>query len=363
MRGLIKFRIFLLLLIGLVLSGCMDSNNNSDTDAATPAVNPAGLWLGYQEVHDQASSNVFDMKTIIYDGSFYGISENADIMYSGTYQMAADQYLVANGSEGSETSYKMYSIYDDGQPFARGVTSLAIIEQESLQGVFENEAMQEGSVTAYFSPLYNKGASLSYLTGSADATGTLSGSINSCTLDGTITVPQSSVNLYAVNYSLSGSECTKAGTYQGLGIIALDEYDKAYFLSLSTNSDESRMDRIVYYLSETPTAFLTPIPIAASLATSPLAASSEQAVVTASANTTPNAVASRNFAGAWWTDGTRCGSISLNECSTRTYDSGLTYDEMIIRQADLQSQTESVDQSTQQSAQDGNTFVVYTNYW
>ncbi len=357
MRVLIKFRIFLLLLVGLVLFGCMDSNHNGDT----AATNPAGIWLGYQEVHDHTSSNVFDMKTIIYDGSFYGISEDANIMYAGTYQMAADQYLVANGSEGSETSYKMYSIYDDGKPFARGITSLAISEQESLHGVFENEALQEGTITSYFSPLYSKGAALSYLTGNADATGTLSGNKDSCTLDGTITVPQSSVNIYAVNYSLSGSECTKSDTYKGLGIIALDEYDKAYFLSLSTNSDESRMDRIVYYLSENPTAFLAPIPVAASLAASPLAVSSEPVVATASAIDTSIAPASRNFAGAWWTDGSRCGAISLDECSARTYDSGLTYDGLISRQSNLQSQRDSLDQSTQQSAQGGSTFVVQTD--
>jgi hypothetical protein len=340
------------LLVVLAFSGCMDSNNNDDTAAlTTPTVNPEGLWLGYQEVNDQAGSNVFDMKTIIYDGRFVGISEDANIMFAGSYLMTADKYLIANGSEGSETSYKMYRIDDNGQPFARGVTSMIISEQDSLQGVFDNEALQEGTITAYFSPLYSKGASLSYLTltGSVDATGTLSGSKDSCTLAGAITVPQSSVNIYDVNYSLSGLECTKSGTYQGLGIVALDEYDKAYFLSLSTNSDESRMDHIFYYLPEIPARFMPIIPLAVNSATDVAIARSSDTTIVSDIS---------NFAGAWWTDGTRCGVISLNECSARTYDSGLSYDQMTNRFTDNQSQIFNVDLTTQQSAQGGNTFVV-----
>lgn len=356
-----KILLMIPLMIGVFsLTGC--SNGGSSTADTRAEVVPAGIWLGYQEVHDAFDSQVFDMKTIIYDGSFYGISEGADIMYSGTYAMKNGRFLTADGANGTETSYKMYSIYEEGRPFARGITTLTISERDAMQGVFENDALQEGEITAYFSALSDKKPSLNNLTATVeqdrmaftvDGSGTINGIKDGCTINGSFTVPQPEINIYAVSYALSGADCEKSGNYAGLGIIALDENTDAYFLALSRNSDESRMDRIFYSLGKTPAEFTAQNPEPASL--------DENESGEENTNPSPEEILATvegvNLSGAWWTDGSRCGSISIGGCAERTYESGLSYEEVVARKKELQIESEAFSSRTRQSAQEGVSFV------
>ena len=89
-----------------------------------------------------------------------------------------------------------------------------------------------------------------------DRSGHISGSKNSCDISGEISVPDENINIYQLEYTLSGATCAdKSGAYSGLGIIALDENSHPYFLGLSKNSDDTRMDGVYLPLDDTPISF------------------------------------------------------------------------------------------------------------
>jgi len=261
-RNLLKMASILLVVF---LFGCGDNS----PPAEESLVSPAGIWLGVQTVVEKdvdgtVVTNAFDMKTIIYDGRYYGISEGANIVFSGTYEMGENGRMISNGLDGGEHSYKMYSLPNGGESWVNGVARLDFIEKQSFSGLFQNDAYQEGSMEALYSSLYEKGASLENVTGTfasdgydltIDANGAISGNKNNCEISGAVSVPNAEVNIYDLNYSLSGPSCIKEGSFTGLGIVAVDSNNAAYFLGLTNNSDETKMDGVAYYLDDTPFSF------------------------------------------------------------------------------------------------------------
>jgi len=257
------FNIAMISILVLFFVGCNNSSSVESDAEVSQKISPHGIWIGHQHILSENGKGAFDMKTIIYDGKFYGISEDAGMIFSGAYNMSANKYLTADSLQDSDTSYKIYDINNNGKFFANGVTSLSIKEESYFSGTFVNDLYQEGNLESLFSGLYNKASSLEYvkktldsdgLKISVDENGLISGVKDECAISGNITVPDKSVNIYSLNFSLL--ECDESGDYKGLGIVALDSNSSAYFLSFATNSDESRMDAISYYLDSTPSAFL-----------------------------------------------------------------------------------------------------------
>lgn len=255
------------LMVVFALSGCSNSSPNTEESAS---VNPAGIWLGTQTVLEKDAdgnvlSDAFDMKAFIYDGHFYGLSEGANIIFSGTYEMGSNGRMIVDGSETGNQTYKMYTISEQGTSWVDGIAVLNFTEKESFFGRFQNDAYQEGEMQARYSSLYEKGASLDSLVGDyatdsmsiiLDGSGTFQGSKNSCSISGEISVPDDQINIYKLDYTLSGDGCAdKAGHYSGLGIIALDANSGSYFLGLSNNDDDTRMDALYLPQVETPLSF------------------------------------------------------------------------------------------------------------
>ena len=256
------FNIALSSVMALFLAGC-GSNSTESNDEVSQNINPAGIWIGHQHVLSENGKGAFDMKSIIYDGKFYGISEDAGLIYSGAYEMSTGKYLMANSLEDSNTSYKAYDINDNGKVFANGVTALSITQESHFSGTFANDLYQEGNLESVYSELYSKTSSLEYvqktldsenLKISVDENGLLSGTKKECVINGNLSVPDKSRNIYKIDFTLS--ECDDSGVYTGLGIVALDSNNSAYFMSFATSSDESRMDVISYYLDNTPDEFI-----------------------------------------------------------------------------------------------------------
>lgn len=252
----------------LLITGCNSSSDEPITEIIQEEVNPAGIWIGYQTILTENGRGVFDMKTLIYDGKFYGVSEDANILYSGSYEMTHGKYLVTNGIEDSNTSYRIYDVLDNGKFFANGMTALNVKEQESFSGAFENDVLQEGEVSATFTQLYNKASSLEYIKGDINTSkvnlninesGTISGTFKECQIDGTISVPDSSVNMYKLGFTLVS--CEDSGTYNGLGVVALDSNNSAYFMALASDEDGLKMEVFFDYLEETPSEFLESLEI------------------------------------------------------------------------------------------------------
>lgn len=259
------------LMVVFSLSGCGNSSSRSDDSSEElTSVNPSGIWLGTQTVLEKDAdgnvvSDAFDMKTFIYDGRFYGISEGANIVFSGTYEMGSGGRMIVDGSENGNQSYKMYTISEGGTSWVNGIAVLNFIEKESFTGRFQNDAYQEGEMQARYSSLYEKGATLDSLTGdysidnmsiTLDGNGIISGIKNSCNIIGEISVPDEDINIYKLDYTLSGDDCAdKGGHYSGLGIVALDNNGVPYFFGLSNNDDNTRMDAIYLPLVDTPLSF------------------------------------------------------------------------------------------------------------
>jgi len=112
----------MILIVCLLFASCMDITTDAGDDDGN--VDASGIWIGSQTIMNVGA---YDMKTIVYDGKIPGISEDAGVLYSGTYDISNGSYLISNGHEDSLTSYKLYDICNNGNLFTRGVvTSIGV---------------------------------------------------------------------------------------------------------------------------------------------------------------------------------------------------------------------------------------------
>ena len=229
----------------------------SSNDSEAKLQDPSGIWLGTQTI---VGTDVFDMKTIIHNGMIYGISEDAGVAYAGTYKMTEGVYMVSDGRENSSTSYRLYDLYDNNNKFAIGLVSASVKEHDKFSGTFQNSTYQEGELFSYYSALYEYSVSLSDIAGEhisdyMDVTisdnGTVSGTFKGCGIDGNVYVSEKGKNIFDI--ILNTTECDNAGTYEGLGIIMLDDDDTPYFIGLTAN--DTRMEGIRFALDSAPASF------------------------------------------------------------------------------------------------------------
>ena len=267
----------LIAFISVLLPALIGCNSSSSYSGATSdeqtAINPAGIWLGTQSVIEKNAAgevvaDLFDMKTIIYDGQFFGISEEANILFSGTYEMGENGRMIVDGRDDGNHRYRTYTVSEGGTSWVNGIAALQFHDNGTFSGRFQNDAYQEGELQSRYSTLYEKGAALESLTGeytsetmnlTIDASGQILGTKSGCELSGQISLPDENVNIYRLDYTLtapaSGGCAEKGGQYSGLGIVALDQEGSPYFLGLSHNSDASRMDGLYLSLHATPLSF------------------------------------------------------------------------------------------------------------
>ena len=254
------FNITLSSVLVLFLVACNNgSNETEDMNVTTQdEVNPAGIWLGTQTSHTENGVSIFDMRTLIHGGKFFGLSQEAGVIYAGTYDIKDGKYLTANGIEEDNTSYSLYHL-QNGELFSRGSVGFEIQEKSTLNGNFENDVNQFGSINSFYSTLYENNSSLemislSYKTQDVNlsvdsSNGLFNGSLYGCVADGKIATIDTSKNMYEVTYELS--DCNISGIYEGLGIVAVNnDTNISYFTSFATNEDKSRMELFSYYLLE-----------------------------------------------------------------------------------------------------------------
>ena len=252
------YRYILFFLITVSLYGCFYiGGGNSQSDDSQQ--DPSGIWLGSQSI---VGSGAYDMKTIIYNGRLVGISEDAGVLYSGTYEMSNDEYLVADGRDNSSTTYRLYDLYDDSNFFSIGLVAAHVEEQNRFSGSFQNDAGQEGELDAYYSSLYEKAVSIKDIEGERsnsamniiiERSGEFSGHYSGCSINGRFTVPEAGKNIFVVDFDLTG--CSKAGSYDGLGIIMENNSGDPYFMGLTSN--DNRMEALGFALDDLPASFKT----------------------------------------------------------------------------------------------------------
>lgn len=248
------FRFIIIFIFSIALAGCMGTSD--ETSGRSKPQNPSGIWIGTQSI---INDGVYDMKTLIYGGRIYGISEDAGVMYAGTYTMEKGKFIIADGSENSSTSYMLYDL-NDGEAFSRGMVGAHVTEKTAFQGSFENDMGQEGDLLSHYTELYEKQVSISDIEGNwteggleieIDEDGMLTGTLNGCEISGEINLPQLNRNLYALEYILT--DCDSSGFYEGLGIIMSDDINTPYFISFAAN--DAKMRIIGFTLDEPPASF------------------------------------------------------------------------------------------------------------
>ena len=217
-------------LFALLFTAC----GGGSSDSTTPTtVNPNGLWAGTQVINGINS----DVQYIVYNNEIQGYSVGANAGFAGVSSISGDQ-ISAN-----------YNLYDGdtGYAIGTGTASGTVVEQSSITGSFTNSFGQTGTLSLVFGNEYNNPSSLSYVaydytvTGGSftiSSTGALTGNVDGCTVNGNVSIPDSSVNIYDISYTLSGASCLVPGDYSGLGTITYSADYAAYVLQAGMSNDD-----------------------------------------------------------------------------------------------------------------------------
>jgi hypothetical protein len=195
-------------LIALTACGGGGGGGNT-TPPPVENVNANGLWEGTQSVN----GTTFDAQYIVYNNRVYGYTYSGQALFSGTGTVSGTSL---------SSNYNIYD-YDSGVKMGTGTFSGTVSPQSNITGTFENSLGQSGTVNLSFNNQYNTPSSISkvaynYGTFAIDTSGNISGTYNGCDISGHVTTPDTSVNIYDIEYTL-GNCGAYSGHYEGLGTI------------------------------------------------------------------------------------------------------------------------------------------------
>ena len=223
----------------LLFTACGGSGGGG-TQSSTTA-NSNGLWVGTQTV----DGTTFDTQYLIYNKEIVGYSIQGGVLFSGIGSTNGDNFTA---------SYNLFDA-DTGNSVGSGDASGKIIEQSSISGTFTNSSGQSGTLNLSYENQYNNPSSIDYIantynlstgTFTISSTGQISGKVNGCDVSGNISTPDSNLNVYNIDYTLSS--CSYAGNYSGLGTIVYYP-DSATYIFQAGMSNGSQM-----------TLFVVPVP-------------------------------------------------------------------------------------------------------
>jgi len=229
------------LFLTVFMSACGGSGESEGAKEVPLSVSANGLWSGTQVIDGLS----YDVQFITYDNKFYGYSQQAYSMFSGTSSLEGNTL----------TSNPYYTYNGDGSYLTKGNLTANVVEDSSINASFTNGLNQSGSFNVAFDPSYYKPSSLTYIqdhytSPSSDFTisaqGIIAGISNGCDIKGQVSIPNPFVNIYSINYTLDN--CLAKGTYTGLGTITLDINNNAYFQAGMSN--EENMDLLIVEINE-----------------------------------------------------------------------------------------------------------------
>lgn len=191
--------------------------------AVSPTLDPAdaqalevaglnGIWAG--DYSDSAGTTCTDVQGLIYNGSVYAISEDCDVVLTGTLSIsgdvasiAFDQFTVDGSSNGQSSFSGSYTL----QSQINGNMNTGANLNLSYDIIYENDSAIALVAGSWGDP---QGLAIS-----VDAAGNIVGAdINNCTYGGSISIIDANYNLYAVNVELNDfmGSCGSAGSYAGM---------------------------------------------------------------------------------------------------------------------------------------------------
>jgi hypothetical protein len=201
------------------LGSCNSSDNNSDTNTTQSA---AGVWLG-----TDATSGL-DITAIIAASGQATFIRGDGVQFDGDVQVSGSTLAAA------VTGYTNFDgTFTDGSTYGLGTVNATVTTQSAIDGTLSFTTNGGTSITGSWQLGYasyaTSGASVSAVTATytdtvtggsltINSAGALTGTnpTNGCVLNGTISAPSSSYNVYQVSYTLGNC----AGTADVLDGIA-----------------------------------------------------------------------------------------------------------------------------------------------
>lgn len=219
---MLKLKLSWVVLVVVLVGICSCGGGGGSSDGGTTAqVNANGIWSG---TFIETGYGTFDIDVLTYNGEIIGISQDADIIYRGTYSVS-----------GSTMTATVNDYEIGGGYLATTTLSISVVEQSTMSGSFSTSYNSTGTISVSFDDTYNRSSSLSTIAGtwtynvtgySSTTTindqGEVSGTnSDGCVITGTVTLLDTTHNLYALD--IEASSCGSLnGTYDGLATLQDD---------------------------------------------------------------------------------------------------------------------------------------------
>ncbi len=215
-------RILTLLGAMVLLAACGGGNvavNPTLSSADAQALEVAGLngiWTG--DYSDGAGKTCTDVQGLIYNGSVYAISENCDVVLTGTLSISGDVASI---------EFDLFAV--DGSSSGQSSFSGSYTLQSQLNGSMNSGA----SLNLSYNIIYENDSAIALVEGTwsdrsitirVDAGGNISGAdLSNCTYGGNISIIDANYNLYAVSVNVNdfNGSCSSAGNY--LGVVSVTD--------------------------------------------------------------------------------------------------------------------------------------------
>jgi hypothetical protein len=191
-----------------------------------------GIWSGYTT---NSYGETSDTVAIFYDGNFVAVNYEYDEFYSGSYN-----------TDGDTLTSSLINAYDWNGPIIGKGSLYGVLNEKS--SIFANIS-GDSDVIANVSFIYETSISEASIT-YADLTGTWLGTDDSvglayaiaideqgfvaaeatdgCSVAGSVNIPQNNLNIFEVQLTITGNDCSVNGTYSGLGLLYEGEISMAY---------------------------------------------------------------------------------------------------------------------------------------
>jgi hypothetical protein len=232
------FLFFLTIFFTLVACGGGGGGGDVDNTASKVNTNTVqnesadGVWRGYTTNNFGQTSLTLG---IFYNGDFVAINDDFQEFYSGSYITKQNGF----------TSVDTKGYYWNGPYIGQGVIDGVVTSKGSMSLDFASESGITGIIDlGYESSISNADVTYADLSGawvgSDDSIGLYyaivideqgnfaADSSDGCQVAGTLSIPDTNLNLFELILSISGYRCTVTGNYTGFGVLYEGEISIAY---------------------------------------------------------------------------------------------------------------------------------------
>ena len=219
-----------------LVSSNNDDSYSTSTDDSDSTINESadGYWVGFVTDSDGTSSEVEFLSS---GGKFVVIDEDDDIVVSGSLNIRGDKL--------ASKDTKLYE-YDDIYLMDLEVDGFVTTKSRILADIIDVESVEKSSLSLDYDILLDEPITYSDLSGSwdilddndefypvdIDSRGAFNFDVDGCIVSGKFSIPNNTLSIFSVEYSVSGENTCIVGDYSGLGALVEDE-----LVAIGTNSE------------------------------------------------------------------------------------------------------------------------------